>query len=148
MVRRKGAGAALTAVGSSLLMLLAACASGSSSSGSNSPLTIGLIGPLTGARAAVGAGMVTGAQIALKIITSHGGVLGHQVKLVTQDDAADPGDAVPAAEPFVFQSWTANELLGWNPKNALLPATVNWFVGAPAGSAATSCVPLVVPLLM
>jgi ABC-type branched-subunit amino acid transport system substrate-binding protein len=87
-------------------LVLAACggnaATGSSSSGSGggskSPINLGMIGPLTGARASVGQGMTQGAQLALDVVNAHGGVLGHQVNLVSQDDAADPGDAVPAAE--------------------------------------------------
>lgn len=54
--------------------------------------------PLTGARADLGQGMQTGAKIALSIINATGGVLGHSVSLDTQDDAADPADAVPAAQ--------------------------------------------------
>lgn len=98
MVGIRGARAALIASGSALLIVLGACGGGTGSGSSNAPLTIGLIGPLTGARSAVGAGMVSGANLALKIINAHGGVLGHQVKMVTQDDAADPGDAVPATQ--------------------------------------------------
>ena len=59
------------------------------------------MGPLTGARAGVGQGMVTGANLALEIINKNGGVLGHQVKLDPQDDAGDPGDAVPAAQKLI-----------------------------------------------
>lgn len=98
MGRTRGSRGALLAVATALLIAGGACGSGSSNGGSTGPLTIGLIGPLTGARAAVGAGMVTGANLALKVINGHGGVLGHKVKLVVQDDAADPGDAVPAAQ--------------------------------------------------
>jgi ABC-type branched-subunit amino acid transport system substrate-binding protein len=56
------------------------------------------MGPLTGARADIGSAMVQGSKLALSQINAHGGVLGHQVKLDPQDDAADPADAVPAAD--------------------------------------------------
>ncbi len=82
-------------------LLATACGSGNtSSSGGNgsSPINLGLIAPLTGARADLGQGMQTGAKIALAVINAHGGVLGHQVNLSVQDDVADPGDAVPAAQ--------------------------------------------------
>ncbi len=82
-----------------LNLALAACGSGASTSGGgNSPVAVGLLGPLSGARAAVGAEYTTGADLARDVINSHGGVLGHPISLVVQDDAADPGDAVPAAQ--------------------------------------------------
>ena len=81
------------------VLALAACGgSGGSSPSNTSPVLLGLIGPLTGARADVGQGMVTGAKLALDIINKDGGVLGRKVNLDVQDDAADPGDAVPAAQ--------------------------------------------------
>jgi neutral amino acid transport system substrate-binding protein len=70
---------------------------GSSGSGSGKAVNVGLEGPLTGNLAAFGAAMVKGAQWAIGIINADGGVLGQQVKLATQDDANDPGDAVNAA---------------------------------------------------
>ncbi|MBO0775485.1 MAG: ABC transporter substrate-binding protein, partial [Actinobacteria bacterium] len=94
---------ALTAAGA-IAVLLAACGSGSGNSSSGSgtsgkgPITLGEMGPLTGARADIGAAMVQGSKLALSVINAHGGVLGHQVKLDPQDDAADPADAVPAAD--------------------------------------------------
>lgn len=67
-------------------------------SASGSSVTVGLLGPLSGARASVGQEYSIGADLAQKVINTSGGVLGHKVNLVVQDDAADPGDAVPAAE--------------------------------------------------
>jgi ABC-type branched-subunit amino acid transport system substrate-binding protein len=80
------------------VLALAACGSSTASSSGSSPVLLGLIGPLTGARADVGQGMVTGAKLALDVINADGGVLGGKVNLDVQDDAADPGDAVPAAQ--------------------------------------------------
>ena len=93
----------ITAAGVATLLLLSACGSGSggaASSGSSGegPITLGEMGPLTGARADIGAAMVTASNMALGIINANGGVLGHQVKLDPQDDASDPADAVPAAD--------------------------------------------------
>ena len=89
----------LTAAGAAAL-LLAACGSGSGNSGGSGhgPITLGEMGPLTGARADIGAAMVQGSKLALSEINANGGVLGHQVKLDPQDDASDPADAVPAAD--------------------------------------------------
>jgi ABC-type branched-subunit amino acid transport system substrate-binding protein len=81
-------------------LLISACAStgGGGANSANSAVPVGLLGPLSGARASVGAEYTTGADLAQAVINSHGGVLGHKVSLVVQDDAADPGDAVPAAQ--------------------------------------------------
>lgn len=92
-----GAAAAAAAI------LLAACASsgsgtGSAGSGNQGGITLGELGPLTGPRADIGAAMVQGARLALGVVNSDGGVLGHQVTLDPQDDASDPADAVPAVD--------------------------------------------------
>lgn len=101
----------LVAVAAVAAVLLAACGTssgggsgGGTASGSNSgssgssPITLGELGPLTSARADIGQAMVNGANLALDEINANGGVLGHQVKLDPQDSAADPADAVPAAD--------------------------------------------------
>jgi ABC-type branched-subunit amino acid transport system substrate-binding protein len=94
-------GIAIALIGTSAT-LLAACGSpaspGSAGSSDGQAINLGVIGPMTGVRADVGKGMVTGATLALNVINAHGGVLGHHVNLVVQDDAGDPGDAVPAAD--------------------------------------------------
>jgi neutral amino acid transport system substrate-binding protein len=97
-----GAAAAVTA------FLLTACSPGGSSTPAGSAtgpggtgqgsITLGELGPLTGARADIGAAMVQGARLALGVINANGGVLGHQVSLDPQDDASDPADAVPAVD--------------------------------------------------
>ena len=85
-------------------LLLAACSSSGSSSGSTTTstgkgaITLGELGPLTGPRADIGAAMVQGAKLALGVINSEGGVLGHHVNLDPQDDVSDPADAVPAVD--------------------------------------------------
>jgi ABC-type branched-subunit amino acid transport system substrate-binding protein len=83
------------------LLILAACGNQPNASSTPGPVKLGLLGPLSGARAGVGQGMVTGANLAIDIINGHGGVLGHQIQLSTQDDAGDPGDAVPAAQKLI-----------------------------------------------
>lgn len=100
----------LTAAAAVAALLLAACSSsgsGSTSGGGGSvagsgsgsgTITLGEMGPLTGSRADLGAAMVQGSNLALGVINADGGVLGHQVKLDPQDDAADPADAVPAVD--------------------------------------------------
>jgi branched-chain amino acid transport system substrate-binding protein len=73
----------------------------SGTTASGAPVTIGLLAPLTGSRADLGKGMQEGAQLAVDDINANGGVLGHPVRLVVQDDAADPADAVPAAHQLI-----------------------------------------------
>ena len=89
-------------IGAPLAMLLMAVACGGSSNPTSSgPINLGLLAPLTGSRAATGQGMVDGATLAVGDINANGGVLGHQVNLVVQDDAADPVDAVSAANKLI-----------------------------------------------
>jgi branched-chain amino acid transport system substrate-binding protein len=83
------------------VLLAAGCASGSGGTGGGSgtsDVTIGLIAPMTGTRADLGKGMQLGAQLGVDAVNAAGGVLGHHLNLVTQDDVADPVDAVPAAQ--------------------------------------------------
>src|SRR5262249_50532609 len=98
----------LAFLGTAFSMALAAAACGSSpsgtgtSSGNCKPVTIGLIGTFTGTHSFVGPTMETGVKVAVDAINKDGGVLGcHKIKFVVQDDAADPGDAVPAAQKEV-----------------------------------------------
>lgn len=71
---------------------------GSGTASGSGPVTVGLLAPMTGTRADLGKGMQLGAQLAVEEVNAAGGVLGHKVNLVTQDTAADPADAVPAAQ--------------------------------------------------
>jgi branched-chain amino acid transport system substrate-binding protein len=90
----------MASVAGALALGLAACASSGATAGGGSgtgAITLGEMGPLTGARADLGAAMVSGAKLALQVVNADGGVLGHQVKLDPQDDVSDPADAVPAA---------------------------------------------------
>src|SRR5258708_9175801 len=94
----------LVFLGVACSLFLAAC--GSSGSGSNAastgncgPVTIGLVGTFSGTHSFVGPTMETGVKVAMDAISRSGGVLGcHHVNFVVQDDAADTGDAVPAAQ--------------------------------------------------
>lgn len=53
------------------------------------PITIVMIQPLTGPSSFSGQQSVNGAQVALEQVNGKGGVLGHRVNLVVQDDASD-----------------------------------------------------------
>ncbi len=60
-------------------------------------IPIAVVGPITGEDAAFGDQMKRGADMAVKDLDAHGGVLGKQLKLLTGDDACDPKQAVAVA---------------------------------------------------
>ncbi len=84
---------------------LAACGSSSGSSGSSGsgssgvssgPITIGLIAPLSGADAGLGAPDAQGAAIAVQLVNASGGVLGQKIQTKEADDQATGSGAVTA----------------------------------------------------
>ncbi len=91
---RLRAGALLGVAG----VAIAGCGAATTGAKTNSTLTIGFLGALTGARASLGQGMELGAQLAVNEVNRNGGVLGHQVQMVAQDTASDPADAISAAQ--------------------------------------------------
>ncbi|MCW5772262.1 MAG: branched-chain amino acid ABC transporter substrate-binding protein [Rhodospirillaceae bacterium] len=60
-------------------------------------ITIATIGPITGQYASFGEQMKRGAEMAVADLNAKGGVLGKKIKLVVEDDACDPKQAVAAA---------------------------------------------------
>ncbi|MGI9423240.1 MAG: branched-chain amino acid ABC transporter substrate-binding protein [Hyphomicrobiaceae bacterium] len=60
-------------------------------------ITIATIGPMTGQYASFGQQMKAGAEQAVADINAAGGVNGKQIKLLVEDDACDPKQAVAAA---------------------------------------------------
>ncbi|MFZ0451212.1 MAG: ABC transporter substrate-binding protein [Desulfatiglandaceae bacterium] len=69
--------------------------------GSEKPIKIGVVWPLTGPLSAVGSYMVEGAKIAEARINSEGGILGRPIKLFIEDGANDPSQSVSAAEKLI-----------------------------------------------
>ena len=61
------------------------------------PVRIAVAGPLSGANASFGEQQRLGAEQAVADINAHGGVLGHQLQLLVEDDACDPRQAVSVA---------------------------------------------------
>jgi branched-chain amino acid transport system substrate-binding protein len=64
-------------------------------------IEIGVAGPMTGANAAFGEQLRRGAEMAVKDINAHGGVMGKKLKLEVGDDACDPKQAVAVANDMV-----------------------------------------------
>ena len=74
--------------------LLSACANGTSTTTPQTgPVTIGVSVSLTGDASADGQAMSQGYQVWADYVNSHGGLLGHQVKLTILDDATRPEQA-------------------------------------------------------
>lgn len=60
-------------------------------------ITIAVVGPMTGQYASFGEQMKRGAEQAVKDLNAKGGVLGQKIKLLVEDDACDPKQAVNVA---------------------------------------------------
>ena len=95
--------AALTAVA----LVAAACSSGSSSSSTTAapkftgaPVTIGQIVPVTGAAITL-TQTATGLAAAVKYYNAHGGINGHEIKLVQCDSKDDPNVEAQCAQTLV-----------------------------------------------
>src|ERR1039458_2937387 len=56
-------------------------------------ITIAVDGPMTGPVATIGDQMKRGAEMAAVAINEAGGVLGHKIKIVEEEDACDPKEA-------------------------------------------------------
>ena len=83
-------------------LALGALLSGCGNENSNE-ITIATIGPMTGKYASFGEQMKLGAEMAVADLNAAGGVLGKTVKLVIEDDACDPKQAVAGANKLVGQ---------------------------------------------
>jgi branched-chain amino acid transport system substrate-binding protein len=68
---------------------------------------IGLEGPLTGEQAAVGQGMLRGAEFAAEELNDEGGIDGKQVEIVAIDDKADPDAGKAAAKAAIDEGLDA-----------------------------------------
>ncbi len=66
-------------------------------------IPIATIGPMTGQYASFGAQMKAGAEMAVADINKAGGVNGKKLKLIVEDDACDPKQAVSGAGKLVSQ---------------------------------------------
>jgi branched-chain amino acid transport system substrate-binding protein len=66
-------------------------------------ITIAVAGPMTGPVASIGDQMKRGAEAAASAINDAGGVNGRKIKIVVEDDACDPKQAVAVANLIVGQ---------------------------------------------
>ncbi|MBQ8076055.1 MAG: ABC transporter substrate-binding protein [Oscillospiraceae bacterium] len=84
-----------------LCMVFCIAAAGGSAFAADDQIIIGLISPNTGALAAYGTGIVTGADLAVEEINAAGGILGRQVQLIKTDDQSDPTECLNAFNSLV-----------------------------------------------
>lgn len=67
-------------------------------------VTIAIVGPMTGQYATFGEQFKVGAEKVVEDINKAGGVLGKKIKLLIEDDACDPKQAVAAANKIAAQN--------------------------------------------
>ncbi|HEX6753354.1 MAG TPA: branched-chain amino acid ABC transporter substrate-binding protein [Solirubrobacterales bacterium] len=79
----------------------ASCGDSSSDDSNSSSFRVGLEAPLSGEQAALGKGMLKGAELAATQLNAEDGILGKQVEIVPIDDAADPATGVKAAKSAI-----------------------------------------------
>lgn len=84
------------------------------------PYLVGVPMPMTGAEAQAGTQIFRAELMAAQQINKNGGVLGHKIKLIEQDDACDAGTAVNAANLLVSKGVKAE--VGGYCSGATLPA--------------------------
>lgn len=61
-------------------------------------ITVAVIGPMSGQHQAMGTQLAKGAEMAVEVINSAGGLLGQKVRVVVKDDQCDPKIAAGVAE--------------------------------------------------
>ncbi|WP_308466647.1 ABC transporter substrate-binding protein [Rathayibacter soli] len=98
------------AMGSSVVLAIALAAAGctsgpsSSSTSSKQALTIGEIFPFTGSKSILSDWGTHGVAAGLYEVNHNGGVLGHQLKSASADDAADSVDTLPAFRKLLLDN--------------------------------------------
>ena len=105
---------------SSLGVLLAMLILSGSSNASDSPFLLGIGLPLTGPNATYGTASMESEQLAVDYINSHGGILGHPIKVISWDTKADPATGVAGAHNFVSQN--VNAVVGFFNSDVTVPA--------------------------
>jgi branched-chain amino acid transport system substrate-binding protein len=108
----------LSAVGALAAMLAAGPAP------AQETIKIGVTQPLTGAFAASGNYVAQGAKLAEEDINAAGGVLGHKIQLIVEDNKSNPTEAVATAEkltqkdkvPVMMGAWSSTLTLAVMPK--------------------------------
>jgi branched-chain amino acid transport system substrate-binding protein len=88
-------------LGVAAALALAACQPSVPGDNAGEPIKIGLIAPLTGDAAGLGADVSNGAQLAVATINAAGGIEGRQIQLIMEDGKCAGADAATAAQKLV-----------------------------------------------
>ncbi|HLG67259.1 MAG TPA: ABC transporter substrate-binding protein [Acidimicrobiales bacterium] len=80
---------------------LAGIVTASSASAAASPITVGYIGDLTGVSSSSFVDGPGAAKARIDALNAHGGIHGHKVKLIVEDDQSSPTQALTAAQVLV-----------------------------------------------
>jgi branched-chain amino acid transport system substrate-binding protein len=107
MKRRAGWAPAVAALAVLVAPALAGCGSSSVPSSeaelaAGAPVKIGYLASLTGFCAGFSREYVAGAELAVRQIDAHGGVLGHRLELIVRDDWATPSVGIARARALVL----------------------------------------------
>ncbi len=104
-------------------------------------VTIGILSPLTGGSAGTGLAQKAGFELALAEINAAGGVLGQPLRIIIEDDRADPATAVAAFEKlmtedgveFIGGGFASGATLALVESFRTFQPIVSWIGGAASG---------------
>ena len=128
MLKRKSLVALSVAIVLAFSVVLSGCGTqqtSSSGSQTKTPITVGVIEPLSGPVAQSGQNVVWGAEYAVKFINQAGGVNGRQLQLKVYDSKNDPAEAVNVANKLINSDNVKVIMGAWgsSPTLAVLPVT-------------------------
>jgi branched-chain amino acid transport system substrate-binding protein len=85
----------------SMLLPLVGCKDKTSKRGEGAEILIGEYGSMTGDTATFGTSSHEGLMLAIEEINKAGGVLGKQIKVISEDDRSEPSEAVTAVQKLI-----------------------------------------------
>jgi branched-chain amino acid transport system substrate-binding protein len=112
---------ALGTTAAALSLAVAACGSTAATGGGKAPFVIGFANPITGAEATYGVSDLNAVNMAAASINAHGGVDGHQIKIISCDTKADPATGIACAHLFVSDN--VNAVIGFFNSDISIPAS-------------------------
>lgn len=119
--------------------ILPGCKNEQSNSGGNAnEIVVGHYGSMTGATATFGQSTDEGIRLALDEINGAGGVLGKQIRVITEDDQSKPTEAVNAVEKLISRDNVVAVIGEVASSNSLAAAPVAQGAGIPMLSPAST----------
>ena len=98
---------AVAAFFAATLVLVAPAGVSSAASTSGGTFTVGVTNPLSGQLAAVGAQLLAGEKGEADYLNAHGGILGHKVNIVSENDGGEPQQTIAATQQLTQQKLNA-----------------------------------------